>query len=221
MQQIYFKTVALPWKTDFTSDNKHCFIFLTCQALFSHSSKGSCTPDTYVKNHCLSLSNVFKLKCCQIFFILYWVQLVLSICSAIYWNMATHCWPHPQRKMTIPPQQSSAANNLQLGVGTQEKSIWLIKYNTFQSKWFKKSAVLNILKVLHSTWHGTHLPKYLFSRQPSYWACIRLLYTRPFITKSGKRRSYSRLGIFLIITFTAPPRALINEASVLFHASVQ
>lgn len=84
--------------------NKHCFIFLKCQALFSHSPKESCTPNTYVKNHCLSLSCVFKLKCCQmLFFRLCWVQLVLSICGAIYWNMATHHWPHPQRKITNPP----------------------------------------------------------------------------------------------------------------------
>lgn len=83
--------------------NKCCFIFLKCQALFSHSPEESYTPNTYVKDHCLSLSCVFKLKCCQIFFRLYWVQLVLSICGTIHWNMATHHWPHTQRKMTIPP----------------------------------------------------------------------------------------------------------------------
>lgn len=69
--------------------NKHCFVFLKCQALSSHSPEESCTPNTYVKtdkNHCLSLSCVFKLKCCQFFFRLYRVQLVLSICGAIRWN---------------------------------------------------------------------------------------------------------------------------------------
>lgn len=116
------QTVVLPWKTDFTHDNIHCFTFLKCQALFSHSPKESYTPDTYVKNHCSSLSRVFKVKCCQMFFTAYWVQVVLTICGAIHWNVATHRWPHPQRKMTIPPQQSSAANNPSARSGAGRKS---------------------------------------------------------------------------------------------------
>lgn len=107
-------------------------------------------------------------------------------------------------------------------MGPEEKASSLLNIATFSktNDFMGRTAMLNILTVLLSTWLGTHLPKYLFSRQPPYWVCSRMLYTRHFVTQNGERQLYSRPGVFLIMIFTAPPRALINQCSFLLKCAI-